>query len=75
MSNEDKILTMLGSMQADMETLKADVAEIKSYGKKSSAGSAASDLEIIRKMSKLLTKEEADDLAAVVAAQKARVCV
>lgn len=75
MSNEDKILSMLNDIHDNVESLKADVAEIKGSKGNALKGSAAGDLEIIRKMSKLLTKDEADDLAAVVAAQKARVCV
>ncbi len=74
MSNEEKILNMLDDMRTDIDTIKAEIADIRSadrIAKRNRTG--AEDMETIRKMSKLLTKEEAEDLAAVVHRQKTRI--
>ena len=72
MSNEEKILNMIDDMRTDIETIKVEIADIRS--RRGNAGrnqTGTEDMETIRKMSKLLTREEADDLAAVVRRQKA----
>ena len=75
MTNEEKILDMLGKIQGDLSDLRDDVEDIKENlaTKKSSKTPRRQKLsgkELILKMSKILTKEEADDLARVVAEQK-----
>lgn len=71
MSNEEKILNMLGDMRADIEMIKAEIADLRgNRGEAKRNQTGTEDMETIRKMSKLLTREEADDLAAVVRRQK-----
>ncbi|MBO5516251.1 MAG: hypothetical protein J5963_09115 [Schwartzia sp.] len=72
MSNEEKILNLIDDMRTDIETIKAEIADIRSHrGNAGRNQNGMEDMETIRKMSKLLTKEEADNLAAVVHSQKA----
>lgn len=71
MSNEDKILNVLGNIQNEIFVIKSDVASLK-RNREYQPAATNNDLEVLRKMSKLLTKEEGDNLAAVFAEQTAR---
>lgn len=73
MSNEDKILAMLTSMQKDMEVIKADIDSLKNHKEvdykadyKLDDEGVQRQLETLNKMRRLLTKEEADALAAAI---------
>ena len=70
MTKEDKIIEMLGNLQNDMATLKADVEILKNAGRVYGS-TTQDDWDTFEKMSKLLTKEEADNLAEIISAQKA----
>lgn len=65
MSNEEKILSMLTKMQADIDALRADIQTININMKLDDEG-VARQLETLNKMRHLLTKEEADELAAAI---------
>ena len=65
MSNEEKILSMLTKMQNDIDALKADIRNIKANSKLDDEG-VARQLETLNKIRHLLTKEEADELAAAI---------
>ena len=64
MSNEEKILAMLTKMQSDIDEIRQLVAELK--GDKLDDDDVERQLETLNKMRHLLTKEEADELAAAV---------
>lgn len=64
MSNEEKILAMLTKMQSDIDEIRKLVAELK--GDKLDDDGVEKQLETLNKMRHLLTKEEADELAAAV---------
>lgn len=64
MSNEEKILAMLTKMQSDIDEIRKLVAELK--GDKLDDDDVEKQLETLNKMRHLLTKEEADELAAAV---------
>ena len=64
MSNEEKILQMLSEMHTDIKNLKTDVAFLKE--KKLNAESIKKQLETLEEMRHLLTKEEADAVAAAI---------
>ena len=64
MSNEDKILTMLASMQQDLAEMKKSIKILEE--KKLDEYGIEKQLETVEKMRHLLTKEEADALAAAV---------
>lgn len=64
MSNEEKILAMLTKMQSDIDEIRQLVAELK--GDKLDDDGVERQLETLNKMRHLLTKEEADELAAAV---------
>ena len=73
MSNEEKILAMLTSMQQDMATVKAEINGLKAREKErelkdieNHCGTVEEQKEAWRQMSHLLTKEEGDALAIVV---------
>lgn len=68
MANEEKILEMLESIQADMQAMKADIASLKKNetdGKTDPPQKTTDDWEIWEQMRHLLTKEEGDSLAEV----------
>ena len=65
MADEEKILARLDELATDMRTLKADVAALKAGApaRKNAIDPLSrkmSDWEIVKEMSHLLTKEEAD---------------
>ena len=64
MSNEEKILQMLSEMKADIKNLQTDVAFLKE--KKLNSESIKKQLETLEEMRHLLTKEEADAVAAAI---------
>ena len=64
MSNEEKILTMLASMQQDLAEMKKSIKILEE--KKLDEYGIEKQLETVEKMRHLLTKEEADALAAAV---------
>ena len=64
MSNEEKILAMLTKMQSDIDEIRKLVAELKDD--KLDDDDVEKQLETLNKMRHLLTKEEADELAAAV---------
>ena len=73
MSNEEKILEMLTSMQQDMATVKAEINGLKAREKErelkdleTHGGTVEEQKEAWRQMSNLLTKEEGEALAAAV---------
>lgn len=73
MSNEEKILEMLTSMQQDMATVKAEINGLKAREKErelkdleTHCGTVEEQKEAWRQMSNLLTKEEGEALAAAV---------
>lgn len=69
MSNEDKILAMLTTMQQDMAAMKADIDTLKQKSEqnhKLDDEGVRRQLETLNKMRGLLTKEEADALAAAI---------
>ena len=73
MSNEEKILEKLTAIQNDIDSMKADIAELKQKKsaeveeeKLSKEERIKKQLEIVEEMRHLLTKEEADALAAAV---------
>ena len=68
MANEEKILEMLESIQADMRAMRADIASLKKKEndeKTDLPPKATDDWEIWEQMRHLLTKEEGDSLAEV----------
>ena len=71
MSKEDQILLMLSDLQADVKNMQARLEKLGG-GTAEKKSPKARGMEAIRKLSKLLTKEEANDLAQAVAAQ--RIC-
>ena len=64
MSNEEQILQMLSEMKADIKNLQTDVAFLKE--KKLNSESIKKQLETLEEMRHLLTKEEADAVAAAI---------
>ena len=62
--NEDKILAMLASMQQDLAEMKKSIKILEE--KKLDEYGIEKQLETVEKMRHLLTKEEADALAAAV---------
>ena len=66
MSNEEKILDALGNIQADIKSMKADIETLKqnAFRRKESSMSKISELEVVERMGKLLTKKEQDALGA-----------
>ena len=73
MSNEEKILNLLTSMQKDMKKMQADIDSLKNHKEpdykadyKLDDEGVQKQLETLNKMRHLLTKEEADALAAAV---------
>ena len=70
MSNEDKILNLLTSMQRDMKKMQADIDSLKNHREtddhKLDDEGIKKQLAVAEKLSNLLTKEEADALAAAV---------
>ena len=73
MSNEEKILEMLTSMQQDMATVKAEINGLKAREKErelkdleTHCGTVEEQKEAWRQMSNLLTREEGEALAAAV---------
>ena len=66
MSNEEKILSMLTKMQDDIAEIKQRISTPKyDEGELDDAG-VARQLETLNKMRHLLTKEEADAIAAAI---------
>lgn len=74
MSNEEKILTMLEKMQADMERMKADIAMIKTNGngKTTPDKPTMSARDAILAMANLLDDDEKEALGRYQAAEEAR---
>ena len=77
MSKEDKIIEILTSMQEDMKVMKADIDSLKNKNTNNQSHvekkhhklddeGVRRQLEVVKKLSNLLTKEEADALAAAV---------
>ena len=64
MSNEEKILQMLSEMQNKMDVMESDIKFLKE--KKLNAESIKKQLETLEGLRHLLTKEEADAVAAAV---------
>ncbi len=64
MSNEDKILAMLTSMQKDLAEMKKSIKVLQE--EKLDEDGVEKQLETLNKMRHLLTKEEADALAAAI---------
>lgn len=64
MSNEEKILSMLTQIQFDMADMKKSIRRLED--KKLDAQSVKRQLETLDAMRHLLTKEEADAVAAAV---------
>ena len=64
MANEDKILAMLEDIQKKMNVMQTDIDLIKK--KKLDDESIANQLVTLEKMRHLLTKEEADAVAAAI---------
>ena len=64
MSNEDKILAMLTSMQKDLAEMKKSIKVLQE--EKLDEYGVEKQLETLNKMRHLLTKEEADALAAAI---------
>ena len=72
MSNEEKILSMLVKIQADVDTLKIDVATIKAGEKINDEKPKMSSREALLKMATLLDDDEKDALGRYQAAEEAR---
>lgn len=69
MSNEDKILNLLTSMQKDIKIMKADIDSLKGNKKhdyKLDDEGIKKQLAVAENLSNLLTEEEANALAAAV---------
>ena len=70
LSNEEKIIEMLTTMQKDMALLKTEINDLKEKDKlkelETHCGTVEEQKEAWRKMSNLLTKEEGDALAIAV---------
>ena len=64
MSNEEKILAMLTSMQQDLSEMKKSIKVLQE--EKLDEDGVEKQLETLNKMRHLLTKEEADALAAAI---------
>ena len=64
MSNEEKILAMLTSMQKDLAEMKKSIKVLQE--EKLDEDGVEKQLETLNKMRHLLTKEEADALAAAI---------
>ena len=83
MSNEDKILNLLTSMQKDVKKMQADIETLKN-GKKNNAKTSKDDdvetkeerikrqLDILDKMSHLLSDEEAEAFGKFMDAEEER---
>lgn len=72
MSNEEKILSMLTEMQADMKIMQSDINTIKNGGVKKIRPNAREQIAILDAMSSLLTQEEKDALGRYQKAEEAR---
>ena len=64
MSNEEKILAMLTNLQNDIDDIKKRIAVLEE--EKLSDQEVEKQLETLNKMRHLLTKEEADAVAAAI---------
>ena len=64
MSNEEKILAMLTNLQSDIDDIKKRIAVLEE--EKLSDQEVEKQLETLNKMRHLLTKEEADAVAAAI---------
>ena len=69
MANEEKSLEMLENIQADMRTMKSDIAALKGEqiqeNKAETEQQRMDEWEAWKQLSHILTKEEGDDLARV----------
>ena len=75
MSNEEKILSMLTKMQADIDALKTSVETLKGNGDAQAAKNkltAEMQYTILETMRDMLTDEEKDALGRYQAAEEAR---
>lgn len=72
MSNEEKILSMLEKIQADVDTLKTDIAKLKAGEKINDEKPKMSQRDVWLAMSKLLDDEEKDALGRYQAEEEAR---
>ena len=72
MSNEEKILSMLEKIQADVDTLKTDIAKLKAGEKINDEKPKMSSREALLKMATLFDDDEKEALGRYQAAEEAR---
>ncbi len=72
MSNEEKILSMLTKMQADIDALRADIANIKRNGNSQPPKKTMTQREVFMGLANLLDDDEKEALGKYMEAEEAR---